>query len=169
MSKSFWKLALERLSWIGVLFMAVLAAAVGYFAWVQSAGTAHRKTVTLEMSWKRGDSYYGPNFIHLESACQSNPEPGCFCARDFISTRTAEFADYIESFGSKKVPVKYRVNYDGNGQPDGATLETVGAWPAERFNIVERTLGSGSRGTRNQSGGGVLHFKSPSDCFLTEK
>jgi hypothetical protein len=169
MSKSFWKLALEKLSWIGVLFMAVLAAAVGYFAWAQNGGAAHRKTVTLEMSWKRGDSYYGPNFIHLESACQSNSEPGCFCARDFTSTRTTEFADYIESFGSKKVPVKYRVNYGGNGQPGGATLERVGAWPAERFNIVERALSSGSRGTRNQTGGGVLHFRTPSDCFPTEK
>jgi hypothetical protein len=170
MSKSFWKLALEGLRWIGILFMAVFVAAIGYFAWAQSGGAAHRKTVTLEMSWKRGDSYYGPNFIHLESACLSNPEPGCFCSRDFTSTRTKEFADYIESFGSNKVPVKYRVDYDGNGQPGGATLESVGEWPAERFNIVERALSSGFRGgSRNQSRGGVLHGKSPNDCFPIEK
>src|ERR1700735_934320 len=108
MSKSFWKLALESVSWIGVLLMAVLVPAVGYFVWAQSTAAAHRKTVTLEMSWERGDTYYGRNFIHLESACLSNPEAGCYCSRDFTSTRTKEFADYIESFGDKKVPVKYR-------------------------------------------------------------
>jgi hypothetical protein len=168
MSRSSLKLALEGLSWIGVLSLAVFVTAVGYFAWAQNGSAAHRKTVTLEMSWERGDSYYGPNFIHLALPCLSNPEPGCFCARNFTSTRTKEFADYIESFGSKKVPVKYRVNYDGNGQPNGATLESVGDWPAERFNTIERTLSSGSRGTRNQSGG-VFHGKSPGDCFPMEK
>jgi hypothetical protein len=160
MSKSNRGLALTGLSWIGILSIAVF---------VVSGGAGHRKTVTLEMSWKRGNSYYGPNFIHLESACLSNPEPGCFCVRDFTSTRTKEFADYIESFGSEKVPVKYRVDYDRNGQPGGATLESVGSWPAERFNTVERTLGSGSHSTRSQSGGGVLHMKTPSDCFPAEK
>src|ERR1700735_294368 len=106
MSESFWKPALGRLTWMGVLLMALVAAA-GYFAWAQNGGGAHRKTVTLEMSWKRGDTYHGANFIHLESPCLSNPEAGCYCSRDFTSTKTKQFADYIDSFGSKKVPVRY--------------------------------------------------------------
>jgi hypothetical protein len=168
MGRSTWKFALEALSWVGILFMTAFVAAVGYFAWAQSGGAAHRKTVTLEMSWKRGDTHYGPNFIHLESACLSNPEPGCFCSKDFTSTRTKEFGDYIESFGNKKVPVKYRVDYDGNGQPGGAALESVGAWPVERFNIVERRMPLSS-GSRMQPGGGVSHLRTPGDCFPTEK
>ena len=58
MSESFWKPALGRLTWMGVLLMALVAAA-GYFAWAQNGGGAHRKTVTLEMSWKRGDTTLG--------------------------------------------------------------------------------------------------------------
>ena len=67
---------------------------------------SHRESVALEMSWKRGDDHYGPNFIHLESGCLSNPETGWSCALDFKATTSKDFADYIGSFGTKKVPVK---------------------------------------------------------------
>lgn len=140
----------------GVLLSAALVAAVGCLA--------YRKSVILEMSWKRGDYHYGPNFIHLESACLSNPEPGCFCSLDFKTTTSKEFADYIESFGSKKVPVKFHVDYDRNQQVVGAILEGVSEWPEERFHINERSLGTGFRMLPNQrtSGG---HLNNPADCF----
>jgi hypothetical protein len=163
MNRPAWKLALP---WLGVLLTATIST-VGYSAWAQSDGALHQETAVLQMSWKRGDVHYGPNFIHLESPCLSNADPSCYCSNNFPKTRSKEFADYIESFGSKKVPVKYRVDYDGNHQVVGAVLESVGDWPQERFNIIEKSLGLGFRMVRNQSTGGVVHanFRSPSDCF----
>ena len=117
----------------------------------------YRKSAVLEMSWKRGDNHYGPNSIHLESARLSNSEPGCFCFLDLKTTASKEFADYIESFGSNTMPVKFHVDYDRNHQVVGAILEGVGEWPEERFNLNERSLATGFRMFRGQrtSGG---HF-----------
>jgi hypothetical protein len=148
------------------LLTAVLVATVVYFAWSENSRAFHSKTMVLEMSWKRGDNYYGPNFIHLESPCASNPEPDCFCAVDFTRTNySKEFADYVESFGNKKVPVKYDVIYDRDRQVVGAGLTSVGVWPAERFDITERSLASGTGAVSNKSGSAVLHGKVPADCF----
>jgi hypothetical protein len=124
----------------------------------------NRKSVGLEMSWKRGDNHYGLNFVHLESSCLSNPEPGCFCSLDFKTTTPKEFADYIESFGSKKVPVKFHVDYDRNHHVVGAILDAVGEWPEDRFHINERSLDTGFRMLPNQRTGGG-HFNNPADCF----
>jgi hypothetical protein len=162
MSSRAWKLVLEG---FGVLLTAALAWAVGYVVWAQGNGVLHRKTVVLEMSWKRGDTRFGPNFVHLESACLSNPEPGCFCSNEFRVTRTKEFADYIESFGSSKVPVKYVVNYDNNGEVVGAILESVGVWQEQRFNHAEWSLSETVRAVPNQSHRGVAYMRSPADCF----
>jgi hypothetical protein len=130
----------------------------------QSKGAVYRKSVSLEMSWKRGDDHYGPNFIHLESPCLSNPESGCFCSLDFKTTTSKEFAEYVASFGDNRVPVKFHVDYDRTHQVVGALLEGVGEWPEERFHINERSLGTGFRTLPNQrtSGG---HFNNPADCF----
>jgi hypothetical protein len=133
--------------------------------WLEQCGvTVYRKSVGLEMSWKRSDNYYGPNFIHLESACLSNPSPGCFCSLDIRATTSKEFADYIESFGSKRVAAKFHVDYDNNHQVVGAILEGVGEWPEERFHINERSLATSFRTLPNErtSGG---HFNNPADCF----
>jgi hypothetical protein len=150
---------------IGVLLTAALIATAVCFVWTQSSRGFYPKTVVLEMSWKRGDGRYGPNFIRLESPCLSNPEPGCYCSVDFTVTTSKEFADYVESFGSKKIQVKYDVSYDHDRQVTGAVLNSVGVWPAERFNIVERSLASGFHGVQNQSGSRVLRGNAPSDCF----
>ena len=83
----------------GVLLSAVLLATVA------------RKSVTLEMSWKRGDDHYGPNFIHLESPCLGSPESGCFCSLDFKTTTSKELAEYLASFVGKRVPVKFHVYF----------------------------------------------------------
>src|SRR5712672_3096730 len=104
---------------LGVLLLTALISAVAHRLIPQSNGAVYRKSVGLEMSWKRGDNHYGPNFIHLESAC---PSAGCFCSLDFKITRSKEFADYIESFGSNRVPVKFHVDYDRNNQVVGAIL-----------------------------------------------
>lgn len=123
-----------------------------------------RRAVILEMSWKRGDDHYGPNFIHLESPCLGNSAPGCFCSADFKVTTSKDFADYIESFGNTKVPVKYRVDYDRNHQIVGAILESVGTWPGKRFNDNERSLGTGFRLIPGQRNGGG-RIRNPGDCF----
>jgi hypothetical protein len=123
-----------------------------------------RKTVKIEMSWKRGDLDYGADFIHLESACLSNSQTACFCSLDFTTTNSKEFADYVESFGSSRVPVKFDVDYDSNRRVVGAILQGVGEWPVERFHIRERSLATGFRLLRNQpiSDG---HLNNPADCF----
>jgi hypothetical protein len=149
----------------GGLLTVALVATVAYFASAQNSPAFDPKAMVLEMSWKRGNDHYGPNFIHLESPCVNNPEPGCYCAVNFTRTNSKEFADYVESFGNKKVPVKYDVSYDRNRQVVGAGLISVGVWPAERFDITERSLASGFRAVPNQSGTGVFHIKSPADCF----
>jgi hypothetical protein len=166
MSRSAGKVIGEGLIWpiLGVLLMAALVAAVAHFLLAQGNGAVYRKTVVLEMSWKRGDDHYGPNFIHFESACLSNPQPGCFCSHDFKITTSKEFADYVESFGSNRVPVKYHVDYDRNHQVVGAILESVGEWSEERFHINERSLGTGFRTLRNQPTGRG-HLRNPADCF----
>lgn len=162
MIKSGLKLALEGL---GVLIATGIVATAGYIVLAQGTGTAHRRTVLLEMSWKRGDVRYGPNFIHPESPCLGNPESGCYCSVDFTATNSVEFADYVESFGSKRVPVKYDVDYGRDRQVRGAVLNSVGAWSAQRFDIIERSLTSGFRMAQNKSASGVIHGNSPSDCF----
>src|SRR5271156_2997950 len=120
MNRPAWKLALPRL---GVLLTATIST-VGYSAWAQSDGALHQETAVLQMSWKRGDVHYGPDFIHLESSCLSNSEAGCYCANNFTTSK--EFADYIEAFGNKKVPVSYYVDYDAKGEPSGVVLKSVG-------------------------------------------
>jgi hypothetical protein len=165
MSTSARKILRESLIWpiLGVVLSGAFVAPVAHFLLAQSNGAVHRRTVLLEMSWKRADPYYGPNFIQLESPCLGNTEPGCFCSHDFKITRTKEFADYVESFGNKKVPVKYHVDYDRNDQVVRAILEAVGEWPEERFHTNEKSLSEGSRIRRNQPTAG--HFRYPADCF----
>jgi hypothetical protein len=156
----------EGLIWpiLGVLLSAALVAAVARFLLAQNNGPVYRGSAALEMSWKRGDYHYGPNFIRLESPCLSNPEPGCFCSLDFKTTTSEEFAQYVESFGSNRVLVKFHVDYDRNHRVVGAALEGVGEWPGERFQINERSLATGFRTLPNQrASGGHLH--NPADCF----
>jgi hypothetical protein len=151
---------------LGTLLTAVLIATVVFVAWAQYSRAFQQRTMVLEMSWKRGDNSYGPNFVPLESPCASNPEPGCYCSVDFTRTNySKEFADYVESFGNRKVPVKYDVSYDRDRQVVGAGLISVGVWPAERFDITERSVASGTRAVPNQSRSGALHGKVPADCF----
>jgi hypothetical protein len=143
---------------LGIVLSVACVAAVTRFLF------GYRRSTVLQMSWKRGDLYYGPNSIHLESACLSNPVPSCYCSLDFKTTGSKEFADYIESFGSNTVPVKFHVDYDRNHRVVGAMLEVVGEWPEERFDLNDRLLGLGFRLLRGQrtSGG---HFNNPADCF----
>ena len=167
MNRSAGKVFREGLLWsiFGVLFSAVFVPVVARLVSVQSKSAVYRKSLTLEMSWKRGDDHYGPNFIHLESPCLSSPESGCFCSLDFKTTTSKEFAEYVASFADNRVPVKFHVDYDRNQQVVGALLEGVGAWPEERFQINERSLATGFRMLRNQRTSGGGHVNNPADCF----
>lgn len=81
--------------------------------------TLTRAEVTLRMQWQRGDPQDGPNFIRLHEACQNSEESGCQCRVRF-ALNSAQFADYISSFGGDKVPVVYEVVYGENGQARAA-------------------------------------------------
>jgi len=122
------------------------------------------KGVVIEMSWKRGDNHYGLNFISLESRCLSNSAPGCFCVAEFKDTMSTDFADYIESFGTSKVPVKYRVDYDRKHRVVGASLESVGTRPSERFHDNLRSLATGFRMVAGEALAGG-HINNPGDCL----
>ena len=148
---------------LGIFLLSALALLVGGCLLAQNR-TVHRESVALEMSWKRGDDHYGPKAIHLESTCLSNPEPGCFCSLDFKVTTSKEFADYVASFGTNKVPVKFHVDYDNNHQVIGAILESVGEWAENRFHINEKSLATGFRMVRNKPSGSG-HLNNPADCF----
>lgn len=118
---------------LGIFLVAALAWLVARRLLAQNR-TVHRESVPLEMSWKRGDDHYGSNFIHLESVCLSNPEPGCFCSLDFKATTSKEFADYVGSFGTNKVPVKFHVDY-GNNHQDLANQRTASLMPLDGINL----------------------------------
>ncbi|HKV64483.1 MAG TPA: hypothetical protein VJO16_21435 [Candidatus Acidoferrum sp.] len=148
----------------GGLIWPILGALLSVALVFTLASCRHEASVPLEMSWNRADNHYGPNFIHLESPCLSNPEPGCFCSLDFKTTTSKEFADYVESFGSNKVRVKFHVDYNRNHQVIGAILEGVAEWPEERFHINERSLSTGFRMLPNKRTGGG-HINNPADCF----
>src|ERR1700690_771572 len=165
MSGTTMKLMRKGLIWppLVVLLLAGLAMGVARLLLAQINRAINRKTVVLEMSWKRGDSYYGPNFINLESDCLSNSQPGCFCSLDFKTTTSKEFANYIASFGSNKVPVKYEVDYDRNRLVVGASLESVGEWPEEKFRDNEKSLSTGFGSFLNHPSVGRIN--NPADCF----
>jgi len=118
------------------------------------------KSMVVEMSWKRGDNHYGPKFISRESPCLSNSQSACFCSTDFKATTS----NYVESFGSSKVPVKYRIHYDRNPEAVGALLESVGTRPGKRFHDNERLLATGFRMITGQATAGG-HIRNPADCF----
>ena len=125
-------------------------------------------TQTIQMSWKRGDNYYGPNFIHLESSCPSNTDSRCFCSMDFKAVKSKEFADYIESFGARKVPVIFEVVYDRDGEVAGARLLQVGNWSHDKFPENDTLLARGARFYREQHSPPAkqkVKFRSPGDCF----
>src|SRR6266849_6941309 len=166
MNRGALKVMREGLIWplVGLLLSAGLVAVV-CLLFAHSMNAVSRKSVGLEMSWERGDGHYGPNFIHLESSCLGNPQSGCFCSLDFKTTTSKEFADYVESFGTKRVPVKFAVDYDRRHRVVGASLEGVGEWPGERFQANEKLLGTGFRSLPNQPAS--IHLMNPADCFPT--
>jgi len=145
----------------GILVAALAVVLVIFYVSGSDYLVHRRKVVTLQMSWHRGDNFYGPNFVHLESPCLSNSESGCFCANDFKTTKTKEFADYVATFGNGKIPVQYQVDYV-NGQPVGASLLSVGAWPKSRLDAGEISLATGFKLPTPTS---LVHSRNPLDCF----
>jgi hypothetical protein len=82
----------------------------------------------------------------------------------FQSNDFQVFCGLIESFGSNKVPVKYRVYYDRNPEFVGASLQSVGTWPGKRFHDNERLLATGFRMITGQATAGG-HIRNPAGCF----
>lgn len=143
-----------------VLLLSILCLATQSYA--QGNDSAQKKpapgsvSVTLSMDWTRGDPHYGPDFIQLNSPCQQQAEKssaaaqaglrvGCACVADFkvvsSSANSAEFANYVTSFGHGKVPVTYEVRYGAEGIFLGARLLSVGNWTRDRFHPNDGLLG----------------------------
>jgi hypothetical protein len=149
---------------IGTLCLGAVAISplIGFSRTAPFNFTVPRKIVSVEMSWKRGTQIYGPNFISLESPCPNSSDSRCYCGTDFKIINSAAFADHIQSFGSRPVPVKYEVFYDHNGEAKSANLVSVGNWPSEKFHENEGGIGSG--GTI-RPGEPELASRTPADCF----
>lgn len=114
-----------------------------------------RRMITVPMTWQRGDRNYGRNFVRLSYA-----KGGGNCNADFFSS--AAFADYVESFGDRKVPVTYEVFYDQSGEAISANFSRVGSWSAKRFSDNE---GGPSREVTSKPGEPVVRSRVPQDCF----
>jgi hypothetical protein len=121
-----------------------------------------RRVVTVEMSWKRGDAHYGPNFISLQSSCPNSSDARCFCGTDFKIMNSAAFADYIQSSGARPMAVRYEVFYDPNGEAISANLVSIGVWPRSKFHENEGNISSGGAITPGERG---LTTHTPQDCF----
>lgn len=122
--------------------------------------------ITLSMKWTRGDPHYGPQYISLSTPCQASGDLPCECTMEFKVINSQEFADYIASFSSGAVPVVYEVRYGPDLLAQGARLESVGSWQADRFHVNERLLGirytfKGGKIGQKQT----AKFHSPADCF----
>jgi hypothetical protein len=100
--------------------------------------------VTLRMSWALGDARYGPNFLSLHTKC-AKPALNCSCIMNFkvinSSPDSAAFAHYIRSFANNDVPVTFKVSRGADNRFLGASLISVGNWPAEKFGGNDRLLG----------------------------
>jgi len=146
-----------------LLVLLTFAAAGG----AQSPDPMHAGTpVTLSMDWKRGDMYYGPNFIQLHTLCANSDDDRCECVADFKGTTTTEFADYISSFKNRQVPVTYFVWYGQDGQVGLARLASVGDWQRDRFGPNDGNIQTRLTFRPNNSGASrPAFFNAPSDCF----
>ena len=155
-----------RIAAIGVLLIAVLTQ--GQDIQKEKTGKAglDLSLVTLSMKWARGDPHYGPQYISLSAPCHASGDVTRECTMEFKVINSQEFADYIASFGDGAVPVVYEVRYGPDGVAQGARLESVGSWQADRFHVNDRLLG-----IRHTFKGGKIgqkqtaKFRSPADCF----
>ena len=153
---------------IGLCFL------IAYFGYGAYYRVGLPSTRTLHMNWKRGDLFYGPNFVRLESECTDlTAGNNCFCAMDFkimsSSPDSAKFANYIQSFGTSRVPVKFTVFHYYN-VCRGAQLVTVGTWSSSKFSTNDKLLGGGGpivhRGeTVKTSGISPEFIGTPCNCF----
>ena len=74
-----------------LLIVAIAAlAVVGSYILFRRMMPFRTKSVVLEMSWKRVDNHYGPNFISLEAPRLINSQPGCFCSVVFGVTASKD-------------------------------------------------------------------------------
>jgi hypothetical protein len=132
-------------------------------AWPQS-----QSQVTILMEWHRGDPYYGANFISLHLPCQNLQNGACECELNFKAIKSEEFANYISSFDTTRVPVTFDVVYGPESKLWGARLASVGKWSADRFPINDRFLGlkvyrPGDTSKKIKR----REFHQPADCFPT--
>ena len=115
---------------------------------ISLAACVHRASITLEMSWKRGDDHFGPNFHHLESNCLSSPARSISKPAPIKNSQT--ISRPLEPI---RVPVQFHVDCDANRQVVGGILESVGEWSEKRFQTNEKSLATGFRVLENQPSG----------------
>jgi TonB family protein len=151
-----------------LLYCGAFAASVFSFASFAQVMAATRRVV-LEMDWKRGDLHYGSSFILLHSPCQDSANEACECQLSFKAANSEEFANYVSSFGTDKVPVGFDLVYGEDGVPTASKLAYIGSekmWNAEKFPINDRLLRVSVEPTKKTSGRGqAIVVNSPADCF----
>jgi hypothetical protein len=122
-------------------------------------------TVTLSMQWQRGtNSHHTKNFVYLHTPCQ-NAEP-CECSMSFKATNSPEFADYISSFGEKKIPVVFEIVHWADGRAKTTQLIRVGTWERDRFAHNDRLISVNARFRGDAIGEPQsLRLHGSEDCF----
>jgi hypothetical protein len=79
------------------------------------------------------------------------------------SPDSAAFAHYIRSFARNEVPVTFKVMRGADNRFLGASLISVGDWPAEKFRTNDRLLGVQIKPEPAKEVSVPLN--SPGDCF----
>ena len=133
----------------------------------QTVAGSSGSPVVLQMGWRRGDPFYGPNFIELNAPCPGSSDKRCECHTEFPVTRSQEFAEYVASFRDEPVPVTYTVWYDKSGEPTSVRLASVGTWKRERFHVNDGLIGPRLKRNTDSSSSRTQAFRarSPGDCF----
>jgi hypothetical protein len=118
-----------------------------------------RKVVSVPMHWqKRTDVFARPHHYVLEY-----PRSAGECGTEFWGH--PELGTYLESLGSRPVPVIYEVYYDENGEAMSANFMRVGRWPASWFGPNEGSLSSGVAVVVTGSQSQPMKSRNPQDCF----
>ena len=116
-----------------------------------------RKVISVPMRWhKRTDVYAQSGHYVLEYDRKVGT-----CGTEFWGH--LDFVKYVESFGSKPIPVTYEVFYNYGGEAVSANFMRIGDWPSSRFGANEGSLSHG--GLITGPGMPPIASRNPQDCF----
>ena len=115
------------------------------------------KIVTLCMKWQLGGIKQADKIsLHFQKVSVD-------CSLNFF--QSDQFVNYIQSFGSRQIPVIFNVSYHEDGQPSGAVLVKVGDWEASKLQPNERLLSTTQKMEPGRAHANLLKLNSPAGCF----